>query len=198
MPINSNEKDLNNFYISLLTKYKNNKKALILFKNTYTYGIKTKMSFKEIKKRLLKNVEFIKIASKKLFTIPENNEQSNNNINQVKSNNHLLKPKILKNISINTKTLHKTSKGISVSNYIKSFFILPINNKTASRHRQSRQLRTRTSKSKSMPKNTKNLFNKLNQLEQNRNRQRTSKSKSMPKNTQNLFNKLKQLEKMKH
>ena len=56
MPINSNEKDLNNFYISLLTKYKNNKKALKLFKNTYSYGIKTKMSFKEIKKRLLKRI----------------------------------------------------------------------------------------------------------------------------------------------
>jgi hypothetical protein len=165
MPINSNEKDLNNFYISLLRKYKNNKKALILFKNTYTYGIKSKMSFKEIKKRLLKNVEFIKNASKKLFTIFENNKESNNNINQVKSNNHLLKSKILKNISVNTKTFNKTTNGISVSNYIKSFFILPINNKTASRHRQSRQLRTRTSKSKPMHKNTQRLFNKLKQLE---------------------------------
>ena len=197
MRINSNEKDLNNFYILLLTKYKNNKKALILFKNTYTYGIKTKMNFKEIKKRLLKNVEFIKIASKKLFTIPENNEESNNNINQVKSNNHLLKSKILKNIPVNTKTFNKTTKGISISNYIKSFFILPINNKTASRHRQSRQLRTRTSKSKPMHKNTQNLFNKLKQLEQNRNKQRTSITKPMSKNTQRLFNKLNQLEKMK-
>jgi hypothetical protein len=67
MPINSNEKDLNNFYILLLTKYKNNKKALILFKNTYTYGIKTKMNFKEIKKRLLKKCRIYKNCIKKII-----------------------------------------------------------------------------------------------------------------------------------
>ena len=48
-----------------------------------------------------------------------------------------------------------------------------------------------------MNKNTQTLFNKLNQLEQNRNKQRTSITKPMSKNTQRLFNKLKQLEKMK-